>query len=141
MAVAGAAPTMRRLEEQVFQYTYQNLRPRRDLMLQLRNLQQHYLTLDNDRAVVEFFEAEPGLPALLHEAVRPLTTAFGEGSLFHVRLQSSEDETLLKVAVRLPAGFVDAERALCTFDQEWWLNNCHRSGGALVFDYETQDAV
>jgi hypothetical protein len=70
-----------------------------------------------------------------------LTTAFGEGRLFHIRLQSSDDDRLLKVAVRLPADFVDAEQALHTFDQEWWLNNRYRSGGALVFDYEIQDAV
>ena len=60
----------------------------------------------------------------------------------HVWAQSSDDDSILKVAVQLPADFDrDPERALQSFDEEWWLNNCHRSGGVLVFDYEMHDAI
>jgi hypothetical protein len=108
---------------------------------QLRALERYYVILDSDR-LVELLEAESALYALLVEAVRPLQNAFGEGRIARVRVQSSDDESLLKVAVQLPADFGDdPERALRSFDREWWLRNCHRSGGALVFDYEMQDAV
>jgi hypothetical protein len=110
---------------------------------QLRTLQQYYTVLDSDRVVIEFLKEESGLYTLLVEAVRPLQTTFGKKGLLHVRVQHSDDDGLLKVVVQLPADFGDdqAEQALGSFDREWWLNNCHRSGGALVFDYEIRDAV
>lgn len=112
-----------------------------DLAAQLRSLQQYYTILGSDQIVIEILEEEPALYALLVEAVDQLKNAFGEGWIIQVRVQS-EDDSFLKVAVRLPADFGDdPERALRSFDAEWWLDNCHRSGGALVFDYEIQDAV
>jgi hypothetical protein len=110
---------------------------------QLRTLQQHYTVLDSDRVVIELLKEQSTLYMLLVEAVRPSQIAFGEKGLLHVRAQHSEDDWLLKVAVQLPANFGDdqAEEALRSFDREWWLNNCHRSGGVLVFDYEIRDAV
>lgn len=114
----------------------------RDLVEQLRTLQQHYVILGGDRPMIEFLEQKPALFSLLIEAVRPLQRAFGEERVFHVRMLHSDDDSLLKVAVRLPADFDDdAEAALRSFDLDWWLGCCHRSGGALVFDYEIQDAV
>jgi hypothetical protein len=104
------------------------------------DLQQHYTILDTN-STIELLEQEPALYELLAEAVGPLQNAFGEGRTVQLRLQSSGDESLLKVAVQLPADFAgDPERALRSFDDEWWLDNCHRSGGALVFDYEIQGA-
>jgi len=53
-----------------------------------------------------------------------------------------DDDSMLKVAVQLPADFAgDPERALRSFDREWWIGNCHRSRGSLVFDYEIQVAL
>lgn len=116
-------------------------RPNRDFTAELRSLQRHY-TISNNRLLIGLFEEEPALFALLVEAIRPLKDAFGESPIIQVRVQYSDDDSLVKVAVQLPADFGDgAERALRSFDAEWWLNNCHRSGGALVFDYEIQDAV
>lgn len=112
-------------------------RPNRDFTVQLRSLQQHYTILDDDRTIIELLEAEPALYALLIDAVKPLRHAFGDKRIVHVRVQSSDEDSILKVTVQLPADFgADPERALRSFDEEWWLNNCHRSGGALVFDYE-----
>jgi len=103
---------------------------------QMRTLQQRYTFLDDRRLLVEFLEEEPVLASLLIEAMQPLSTAFGDGRLIQVRVQHSDEHALLKVAVQLPAGFAgDPEQALRSFDAIWWLNNCHRSGGALVFDY------
>jgi hypothetical protein len=118
------------------------VRPTRDSVAQLRSLQQHYTVLNSNRVIIKLLEEESALYTLLVEAVGPLKTAFGEGRIVQVRVQFSDDDSLLKVAVQLPVDFEkDSERALRSFDEEWWLNNCHRSGGALVFDYEIQDGV
>jgi hypothetical protein len=122
--------------------TFEQVRPNRDLSGQLRTLRQYYTLLESDRGVIDVLEDEAALFTLLIEAVQPLRTAFGEKRLLQVRVQYSDDDRLLKVAVQLPADFdCDAEGALRSFDREWWLKNCHRSGGTLVFDYEMQDAV
>ena len=76
----------------------------------------------------------------LIQAVQPLKSAFGE-RLSHIRVQHSGYDRLLKIAVRIPGDFVEPEIALRSFDANWWINNCQRSSGALVFDYEIQDAV
>lgn len=120
-------------------YSYEQTRPNRDLAAQL---QQHYTILDSDRVIIELLEEEPALFRLLVEAVQPLRTVFGEKRLLQLRVQYSDEDSLLKVAVQLPADFGgDPEQVLHSFDTEWWLNNCHRSGGALVFDYEIQNAI
>ncbi len=112
-------------------------RPSQNLMAQLRSLQQHYTILDDDCLITEILAEETSLYTLLIEAIKPLQHAFGEKRIIHLRIQSSEDDMIVKVAVQLPADFGDdPERALQSFDEEWWLNNCHRSDGALVFDYE-----
>ena len=109
---------------------------------QLRSLRQHYTIVDENPDVMHLLDGDPSLDQLLCEAVSPLRQAFGETRPFHLRLQHSEDDTLLKVAVQLPPDFSgDAECLLRSFDTAWWLSQCHRSGGAVVFDYEIQDAV
>ncbi|HYW42528.1 MAG TPA: hypothetical protein VE959_06705 [Bryobacteraceae bacterium] len=114
----------------------------RDFVVQLRTLRQHYTTVDSDHAIIELLEEQPALYPLLVEAVRPLRNAFGEGRQIQFRVQSSDDDILLKVAVQLPGDSGgDPERTLASFDSDWWLDNCHRSGGALVFDYKIRDAI
>jgi hypothetical protein len=115
--------------------------PIRDLKAELHSLQQHYTILDN-RLVIGLLNDAPALGSLLMEAVKPLRKAFIERPTLQIRVQFSDDDSLVKVAVQLPAGLGDKpERALRSFDEHWWLKNCHRSGGALVFDYEIRDAV
>ncbi len=126
----------------VLSYLYAQPQPNKDSAKQLRALHQRYTILDDDRTIIELLEAEPALYSLLIDAVVPLQQAFGDKRIVHVWVQSSDEDSILKVAVQLPADFGDdPERALRSFDEEWWLNNCHRSGGALVFDYEMQDAI
>ena len=108
--------------------------------VQLSALQKHYTMEDSDREVVNILEACPTLFPLLMEASQPLQTAFGEKALFHVLVQYSDEDNLLRVAVQLPPDFAEPAKALGSFDRNWWVNNCHRSGGMLVFDYEIQDA-
>lgn len=116
-------------------------RPNRDLNAELRSLQQHY-TIPDNRLFTELLKEEPALVSLLTEAVRPLRNAFGEGPIVQIRVQFSDDDSLVKVAVQLAADAGgEPERSLRSFDERWWLKNCHRSGGVLVFDYEIQDAI
>jgi hypothetical protein len=92
--------------------------------------------------VIDLLDEQPALYSLLSEAVPPIEKAFGKGRILEMRAQFSDDDGLLKVAVQLSADFGhDPEIALASFDRDWWLDNCNRSCGALVFDYEIQDAV
>jgi hypothetical protein len=109
---------------------------------QLRTLRQHYTLVDEDCLIIALLEEDEALYSLLLEAVKPLEQAFGAQRIVQVRVQTSDEDRFLKVAVQLPADFgADPEGVLRAFDEEWWLHNCHRAGGALVFDYEMQDAI
>lgn len=130
------------LDDRVLSSGYEHSQPKKDFSAQLRALHQHYTILDDDRTFIELLATEPALCSLLIEAVEPLRHAFGDKRLIYIRIQSSDEGSILKVTVRLPANFGDnPEGALQAFDEEWWLYNCHRSGGALVFDYEMQNAI
>ena len=119
---------------------YEQVRSKEYFERQLTLLQQSYIILDSNDSIIEILREEPALAPLLIEAVTPLKKAFGERRI-QLRSQAADDDTFLKVAVQLPVDFPDPENALLSFDSAWWLNNCHRSSGALVFDYEIQDAV
>jgi hypothetical protein len=121
---------------------YKQRRPTRDFTPQLQILHRYYAIMDDDRPIIELLQEEPELHSLLLDAVEPLRQAFGDKRLIYIRVQTCDEDSILKVAVRLPANFDDdPECALQAFDEAWWLKNCHRSGGALVFDYEMQNAV
>jgi hypothetical protein len=108
---------------------------------QVRTLQGHYTIADNDSVISGLLSQQRSLYGILMEAVTPLHQAFGERRVLQLRAQFSDEESMLKAVVWLPVNFDDPERALRSFDATWWLQNCHRSGGSLVFDYEIQDAV
>ena len=77
------------------------------------------------------------LISLFEEARPHLRHAFPNLRGLTVREQWGSDESpLVKVTVSLPPDFANPEAALRMFDEEWWLENCHRSHGNLVFDYE-----
>jgi len=140
LRTSGFAPGARS-DNRILAYLDSYPQPKKDFTAQLRALQEHYTILDDDRTVRELLETEPALYSLLKEAIKPLRHAFGDKWIIHVRVLSSNEDTILKVAVQLPADFGgDPERALRAFEEEWWLNNRHRSGGALIFDYEMRDA-
>jgi hypothetical protein len=121
---------------------YNHPQPKKNFAEQLRILHQHYTILSDDRTIIELLAAERALYSLLLDAVAPLRQAFGDKRLIYIRVQSSDEDSILKITVRLPAHFGDdPEGALQAFDEAWWLNNCHRSRGTLVFDYEMPDAI
>ena len=138
-AFAAPTPTSGPFSQGVL---YEQTRPSRDLRQQLLKLQQQYAILDRDDLVLDVLADEPALYALLIEAALPLRKAFGFGRVFQMRVQVSDDDRFIKVVVQMPTDPAAVpEQALSAFDANWWLENCQRSGGALVFDYEIQDVV
>jgi hypothetical protein len=130
------------LDDGVLSSVYEHSQPKKDFSAQLRALHQHYTILNDDRTFIELLATEPALYSLLIEAVEPLRHAFGDKRLIYIRIQPADEGSILKVTVRLPANFRNnPEGALRAFDEDWWLNNCHRSSGVLVFDYEMQNAI
>ena len=107
---AGLA-TSTRLGDRDLSYLYEQPQPNQDFTEQLRALHQHYTILDDDRTIIELLATEPALYSLLIEAVEPLRHAFGDKRLIYIRVQSSDEDSILKVAVRLPANFGDDPEA------------------------------
>jgi hypothetical protein len=105
-------------------------------------LLQYYTFVDSQHIIEDFLVEESSYFSLLNEAVEPLRAAFGEVRLIRVKAQAHDDDKMLRVTVQLPSNMnSDPEDAIHRFDTDWWLDNCHRSRGGLVFDYEIQDAV
>jgi hypothetical protein len=125
-----------------FDKVLEQRQPVRDFIPQLETLHRYYTIVDDDRTIIELLQEEPQLYPLLLDAVEPLQQTFGNKRLIYIRVQTSDEDSILKVTIWLPTNFGgDPERVLQDFDKEWWLKNCHRSGGALVFDYEMQNAI
>jgi hypothetical protein len=88
--------------------------------------------------------AMPALYALALEATPALEAAFG-AVLNWTELRMLRDEggdALLLVVARVDShdtAYLDG--LLRLFDETWWLANCHRAGGQLVFDYETLEDI
>jgi hypothetical protein len=126
----------------ILSYDYHNCQTKNDHREELRDLHQHYVILDDSATIIELFETESALSHLLIEAVAPLRRAFGDMAILHMQILSSDEDSILKVAVQLPATFEgNPDRALQSFDDAWWVHNCQQSGGVLVFDYETSHAI
>ena len=113
-----------------------------DSVRKLRSLRRRYTIAVKGQTILEILNEDPAIYPLLIEAGSAFDRAFGSGRTLRLRALTSDDERLVKVAVQLPSEIeAGAEKALHQFDSDWWLNNCHLSGGALVFDYEILDAV
>ena len=70
---------------------------------------------------------------LLDESLAPLLAAFGDVDAIVIRRLCTDAGDLWRVLVQVPARpEVDYERCLHTFDQTWWLQQCHRSAGDVV---------
>ncbi len=103
-------------------------------------LQKDYALIDEESDYEEALQQTPSLYALLREAVAPLKAAFPNEAFFQLEVLK-DDDFMLRVIVRLPAGTVNAAEMMRSFKQNWWFKNCHRSEASLVFDYETGDGL
>lgn len=106
----------------------------------LQKIEAHYIITEAREWVSRLFYAQRGLPRLLLDAVRPLRQAFGD-RLLQLQAISDGDEISLRATVQWADDPESARVAREKFDQHWWLDNCNRAHGYLVFDYELVDAV
>ncbi len=103
---------------------------------QLAHLERDY-SLSGDTSVITSVLTEvPALYSLLGEAVEPLERAFGSKKLLQLQTLESDDDTVLRVMVRLPLTTAGVKEKMSRFKHDWWLKNCSRSEALLVFDYE-----
>ena len=108
-------------------------------MRSLEQLEQHYI-LEGKNALVTLLQEQRELPAILMEAVPQLRRWFGD-RLLQLKATADDEDIIARGSVVWPGNLQEAERALGAFDQNWWLENCVRSNGYLVFDFELVDGV
>jgi hypothetical protein len=103
----------------------------------------HYRFAGEARRWVDWFAAHPAMALVLYEAVRPLYQAFGRIMPLTLTLVPDPEggDAVARVVVQVPADWQgDPDEALRTFDEVWWLRNCSRSGGLVVWDAEQAPA-
>ncbi len=82
-------------------------------------------------------EESKALIDLTDEGVLHLREAFGPVTVQSRWQEGDGDDFIVRVVALLPPDYHgDPEAALKRFDEEWWIDNCHRSNDNLVFDYE-----
>ena len=101
----------------------------------LKEVRKHFV-LPNDSSVATFMAEHRSLPQILLEAVTPLRTCFGTGTIFNLRapIDESGSRTLYAVAM-WPGKVRDARNALAKFD-DWWIAQSRQASGYLTFTYE-----
>lgn len=103
---------------------------------QLATLQRLYTFLSDASLISDVMERVPILYILLKEAVDRLHRVFGKGKLLQLEALASDDDTVLRVIVKLSKDTETPPALMRKFKQEWWLKNCSQSEASLVFDYE-----
>jgi len=119
---------------------YTQDRPQGDTPLlreQLINLQRDYTLVSNTSLITDVLADVPTLYSLLQQAVQPLRLTFGERKLLLLEALESDEDTILRVLVKLPSDTTRPAELMRGFKRDWWLKNCSRSQASVVFDYET----
>ena len=103
---------------------------------QLTNLQRSYTFLTDAAGIAEVLAQVPTLYSLLNAAVEPLRVAFGDRKLLLLEALTSDDDTVLRVIVKLSQETETPAALMRKFKLDWWFKNCSLSEASLVFDYE-----
>jgi hypothetical protein len=106
---------------------------------QLATLRCLYTFLDDDSLITDVMARVPTLYAVLQQAVDPLHRVFGKGKLLQLQALASDDDTVLRVVVKLSKDTKAPAALMRKLKQEWWLKNCSQSEASLVFDYKIGD--
>lgn len=104
------------------------------------SLQRSYAFLSDVADISVLLARVPSLQVLLEEAVEPLNDIFGQGKFLQLEALTSDDDSVLRVVVKLSKGTPDPAGLMRRFKQEWWLRKCSQSEASLVFDYEIGNA-
>lgn len=102
----------------------------------LTTLQGSYAFLSDGRVIADVLAQVPALYPLLKAAIRPLGAVFGKNKLLQLEALASDDDTVLRVIVKLPHDVEKPAALMRKFKLDWWFKNCSRSGASLIFDYE-----
>jgi hypothetical protein len=105
----------------------------------LNTLRRFYTLASDDAPIADVLEQVTSLYSLLIEAVDPLRAVFGDGKLLELESLASDEDTVLRVVVKLLRRTENAGALMRKFKQDWWFKNCSRSEASLVFDYEIGD--
>ncbi len=103
---------------------------------QLNNLQRSYTFLTDAAGIAEVLAQVPPLYSLLDAAVESLHVAFGDRKLLLLEALTSDEDTVLRVIVKLSQDTETPAALMRKFKLDWWFKNCSRSEASLVFDYE-----
>jgi hypothetical protein len=103
---------------------------------QLFNLQRSYTFLSDGFLIADVLAKVPVLYILLKEAVEQLHCVFGQDKLLQLEALASDDDTVLRVMVKLSKDTETPAALMRKFKQDWWLKNCSQTEASLVFDYE-----
>jgi hypothetical protein len=92
----------------------------------------------SEPAEVELFlKDHRTIPGLLLEAAAYLRNCFGPIVPLRLTVSLEEDGSRTLQALAVWNGPLnEAKNALARFDMDWWLDNCRRSSGRTIFDYE-----
>ncbi|MFZ0629720.1 MAG: hypothetical protein WA399_02090 [Acidobacteriaceae bacterium] len=103
---------------------------------ELETLRRVYVFVDSS-LVRAFLREHRALPVLLLDAVPWLKSAFGDTPTLQLQLMIEEGEPATLCGLVLWTGALEsAKEALRRFDDNWWLSNCRRASGNLIFDIE-----
>ncbi len=113
--------------------------PLQSMSEQLITLQRFYTFLSDGSLIADVLMEVPPVYSLLIAAIEPLRIAFGENKLLQLEALASDDDTVLRVIVKLSHGKQKPAALMRKFKLHWWLKHCSRSQASLVFDYEIGD--
>lgn len=91
-----------------------------------------------DASAVELFlKDQRAVPGVLLEAAPHLKQYFGADTPLHLRVNFDEDGSRTLQSLAIWKGTLrEAKAALARVDKAWWLRNCRRGSGNIIFDYE-----
>ncbi len=99
----------------------------------------NYTITGDQQSVLSVIRNRPNLGRLLVEAVAPLRRSFGENVVLRLDLLVGDEDPTLRAVAVVPAAFPGPEAALARFDTGWWLDNWHRGGAMVNFDWESRN--
>jgi hypothetical protein len=103
---------------------------------QLADLEDCYTLSSAGDSIQNLLVELPTLYTLLMEAVKPLQVVFGGNKLLRIEALESDEDTVLRVMVKLPADTPQPAELMRKFKRDWWFKNSRGSQAFLVFDYE-----
>ena len=80
---------------------------------------------------------------LIGESIEHLMKAFGDPLTIYIsRHTSPEDgQETVKIMAQLNCSYEEAKAMRESFWDNWWVDNCHRSHCALIFDFITSERL